>query len=57
MGAVAVGMDADFLLLDADPLKSVDNMTKISAVVRAGHFTASQDISATVDRLLSEAEG
>ncbi|MFJ8935736.1 amidohydrolase family protein [Streptomyces sp. NPDC102365] len=56
MGAVAAGMDADFLLLDADPLKSVDNMTKISAVVRAGHFTASQDISATVDRLLSEAE-
>ncbi|MGW5625295.1 amidohydrolase family protein [Streptomyces olivaceus] len=57
MGAVATGMDADFLLLDANPLESVDNMTKISAIVRAGNFATFQEISATVDNLLSKAEG
>ncbi|MCU4745396.1 MULTISPECIES: amidohydrolase family protein [unclassified Streptomyces] len=57
MGAVAAGMDADFLLLDADPLKSVDHLAKISAVVRTGHLATRQDILANVDRLLSAAEG
>jgi hypothetical protein len=56
MGAVAAGMDADFLLLDADPLTSVQNLAKISAVVRAGHFADSRDLSSTVDRLLHSAE-
>jgi len=56
MGAVAEGMDADFLLLDADPLEKVENLGKISAVIRAGHHHTSQDISGTVERLLNAAE-
>lgn len=43
MGRIAAGMDADLVLLDADPLESVDNLASISLVVRGGHpFTASE---------------
>jgi len=37
-GTIAVGMDADLLLLDADPLLDITNTTRIRAVVRAGHL-------------------
>lgn len=56
MGAVAEGMDADFLLLDADPLAHVENLGQISAVVRAGHHWTIQELDETVDRLLASAE-
>ncbi|WP_211836198.1 amidohydrolase family protein [Streptomyces rhizosphaericus] len=56
MGRVAEDMEADFLLLDADPLDSVDNLGAISMVVRAGHAFTSEDLTATVDKLLAEGE-
>lgn len=55
MGCVAPGMDADFLLLDDDPLLDVNNMAKIAAVVRAGHFLPRQAIDSTIDQLASSA--
>jgi Amidohydrolase family len=54
MGAVATGMDADFLLLDADPLGHVDNLSRISAVVRDGHFLPRPEIQAIVERLAAD---
>lgn len=47
MGRVAVGHDADIVLLHADPLARVENLHAIAGVVRAGrHFSA-----AALDRL------
>jgi imidazolonepropionase-like amidohydrolase len=54
MGRVAPGMDADFLLLDADPLADSANLSAVSAVVRAGHFRTATDIEAFIDRTLSD---
>jgi hypothetical protein len=56
MGAVDAGMAADFLLLDSDPLASVDNLTAISAVVNSGHHHAISQLDDTVDRLRAAAE-
>jgi imidazolonepropionase-like amidohydrolase len=47
-GAIAVGLDADLVLLDADPLRDIANTTRIRAVVRAGHLLD----RAALDRLL-----
>jgi imidazolonepropionase-like amidohydrolase len=38
MGSVAEGKNADLVLLDADPLASVQNLKKIYGVVRAGSY-------------------
>jgi hypothetical protein len=35
-GTIAAGLDADLVLLDADPLRDISNTTKIWKVVRAG---------------------
>jgi imidazolonepropionase-like amidohydrolase len=56
MGAVDAGMDADFVLLDSDPLASVDNLSKISAVVNSGNYHTVAQLDETVDRLLASAE-
>ncbi|MET1052534.1 MAG: amidohydrolase family protein [Mycetocola sp.] len=56
MGAVDVGMDADFLLLDDDPLASVDNLSSISALVNSGNHHTVAQLDETVDRLLASAE-
>jgi hypothetical protein len=56
MGAVDAGMDADFLLLDSDPLTHVDNLSAISAVVKSGNYQTVAQLDATVDRLLASAE-
>jgi hypothetical protein len=55
MGAVAAGMDADFLLLDSDPLEDVKNLQSIAAVVRTGHFVPKQEIDSAVEQLLATA--
>jgi imidazolonepropionase-like amidohydrolase len=52
MGAVAPGKDADFLLLDSDPLAKVSNLQSISAVVRAGHFLPREEIDSLIEQLL-----
>lgn len=51
LGAVDVGMRADVVLLDEDPLSSVDSLTRIAAVLRAGQFIAGQEIRSVVDQL------
>lgn len=38
MGSVAVGRNADLVLLDADPLASVAALYQIEGVVRAGRY-------------------
>lgn len=48
-GTIAVGKDADLVLLDADPLHDITNTTRIWAVVRAGHIVD----RAALDRLLA----
>jgi imidazolonepropionase-like amidohydrolase len=51
MGRVAAGMEADFLLLDADPLDSVDNLGAVSMVFRAGHGFTAETMARTVGDL------
>jgi hypothetical protein len=51
MGVVDAGMDADFLLLDADPLTDVRNLASIAAIVRAGHFLPRVELDSFIDRL------
>ncbi len=38
MGTVEVGKNADLVLLDANPIESVQNLHKINAVIRAGSY-------------------
>ncbi|MFY1636864.1 amidohydrolase family protein [Solwaraspora sp. WMMB335] len=45
-GRVAPGMDADFVLLDGDPLIDAGNLSAVSAVVRAGHYLTRAQIQA-----------
>jgi len=47
-GAIAVGLDADLLILDADPLRDIRNLARIRTVVRAGHVLD----RAALDRML-----
>ena len=47
-GTVAVGLDADLVLLDADPLRDITNTARIRAVVRAGRVLD----RTTLDRFL-----
>jgi len=56
MGAIDAGMSADFLLLDEDPLATVDNLSTISAVVRSGHYSTVAELDETIDLLLTSAE-
>lgn len=43
MGRIAERMNADIVLLDADPLVAVENLRSVSLVVRGGHvFTAAE---------------
>jgi imidazolonepropionase-like amidohydrolase len=44
MGAVEAGKDADLVLLDGDPVESVQNLHRISAVVRAGSYFSRDDL-------------
>jgi hypothetical protein len=38
MGSIEVGKNADIVLLDGNPVKSLQNLHNISGVVRAGSF-------------------
>ncbi len=41
MGSIAPGKDANLVLLSANPMTSIQNLHRISAVVRAGkHYSA-----------------
>jgi imidazolonepropionase-like amidohydrolase len=51
MGLIAAGMDANFLLLDSDPLAAVQNLAAISVMVRAGHTFTTDELAAIRERL------
>ncbi len=51
MGSVAPGGDADLVLLDADPIASVQNMHRIAGVVRADIYHSRQDLDALAARV------
>ncbi len=51
MGAVEAGKAADLVLLDANPIESVDNLHAIWGVVRAGQYYASADLEAMKSRV------
>lgn len=54
LGRVAVGHDADLVLLDANPLESVENLHAIRAVVRAGFYRDRADLDALRAKVESE---
>lgn len=45
MGTVDIGKNADLVLLDANPIESVQNLHKINAVIRAGDYHDQQKLS------------
>ncbi len=45
MGTVDIGKNADLVLLDANPIDSVQNLHKINAVIRAGDYHDQQKLS------------
>ena len=44
-GSVSAGQEADFLILNADPLKDIRNTTKISAIVLDGNHINKEEIN------------
>jgi imidazolonepropionase-like amidohydrolase len=53
MGTVQPGRNADLVLLEADPLESVENLHAISGVVRAGFHYPKKDLDALRGRVAS----
>jgi imidazolonepropionase-like amidohydrolase len=51
-GSVAVGQQADLVLVNADPLQNISNTRKISAVIRGGVYLD----RTTLDKLLAQAK-
>lgn len=43
-GRITTGANADFVLLDANPLDSVQNLHRIAGVVRAGYYYSRSDL-------------
>jgi imidazolonepropionase-like amidohydrolase len=54
MGTVETGRDANLVILDANPLESVDNLSKIAGVVRSGVHYSKQEIGALKDRIAAK---
>jgi imidazolonepropionase-like amidohydrolase len=51
MGTVQVGKNADLVLLDANPIESVQNLSRIHGVVRAGSYFSRIDLNAQKARV------
>lgn len=51
MGKIAAGQNADLVLLEANPVESVENMHRIAGVVRAGFYHSPQALMALRDRV------
>jgi len=45
VGTIEPGKDADFVLLDADPLKDISNTRKISAVSLQGQLLSKEQLA------------
>jgi imidazolonepropionase-like amidohydrolase len=55
MGTVEPGRDADLVVLDANPLDSVENLHQINAVVRAGKHYSAADLAALKAKVAASA--
>ena len=51
MGTIDVGKDADMVLLDGNPIESVQNLHRIHGVVRAGFYYSNADLNALKNRI------
>ncbi len=51
MGSVAAGKHADLVLLDANPVESVDNLHRICGVVRGGRYLGPADLDALKEKV------
>lgn len=54
MGAVEPGHDADLVVLDRDPLESVEHLHGIAAVVRAGRVIGGDELRAIEDAIAAD---
>jgi imidazolonepropionase-like amidohydrolase len=50
MGSIEVGKVADIVLVDGNPVESVQSMHSISGVVRAGFYYSHADLDALRER-------
>jgi imidazolonepropionase-like amidohydrolase len=50
---VAVGQNADLVLLDANPLESIGNTRRIAGVMLRGQWLSRSDIARILDELAS----
>jgi imidazolonepropionase-like amidohydrolase len=57
MGTVAVGKNADLVLLDANPVASAANMHLINAVVRSGSYYGKDALERLKQDAAKRAEG
>jgi imidazolonepropionase-like amidohydrolase len=53
MGTVEVGKNADLVLLDSNPTKSVQNLHRINTVIRAGYYYNKTDIEKLKQQVLN----
>lgn len=51
MGTVDIGKNADLVLLDANPIGSVQNLHKIDAVIRAGSYHDKKELDSIKEKL------
>jgi len=49
-GTIAVGLDADLIVLDADPLRDITNTKKIWKVIRAGRVIERAELDSMLAR-------
>jgi imidazolonepropionase-like amidohydrolase len=50
-GTIEVGKRADLVLVDANPLQNLTNMTRRSGVMARGRWLSEKDIQARLDRI------
>lgn len=55
MGTVEIGKNADMVLLDANPVESVQNLHKVDAVIRAGFYHGKEELESVKENTGSSA--
>jgi imidazolonepropionase-like amidohydrolase len=51
MGTIDLGKNADMILLDGNPIESVQNLHRIHGVVRAGFYYSNADLNGLKNRI------